>query len=70
MDKQLTKSQPLHSQSIQEVRSRYFKNWKGFRALRRNGDKKALPPHKEKNFQTTTWKKSAIRSKVTSMGFW
>lgn len=65
MDKQLRKSQPLHSQSIQEVRSRYFKNWKGFRALRRNGDKTARPPHKEKHFQTTTWKKAAIRIKET-----
>ena len=61
MDKQLSKSQPLHSQSIQEVRSRYFKNWHGFRVLKRNGDKTARPPHKEKTFQTTTWKKSAIR---------
>lgn len=63
MDKQLSKTQPLHSQSIQEVRSRYFKNWYGFRVLRRNGDKTARPPHKEKRFQTTTWKKSAIRFK-------
>ena len=31
MDKQLSKSQPLHSQSIQAVRRRYFKNRKGFR---------------------------------------
>ncbi len=61
MDKQLSKSQPLHSQSIQEVRSRYFKNRKGFRKLRKNGDKKAKPPYRDKTFQTTTWKKSAIR---------
>ena len=38
MDKQLSKSQPLHSQSIQAVRERYFKNRKAYRALRRNGD--------------------------------
>ena len=63
MDKQLSKTQPLHSQSIQEVRSRYFKNWHSFRVLRRNGDKTARPPHKKKTFQTTTWKKSAIRFK-------
>lgn len=68
MDKKLTKAQPLHSQSIQEVRSRYFKNWYGFRVLRRNGDKTARPPHKEKRFQTTTWKKSAIRLKETIFG--
>ena len=63
MDKQLSKSQPLHSQSIQEVRKRYFKNHKGFREKRKNGDKKAKPPHRDKKFQTTTWKKSAIHFK-------
>ncbi|MYB95323.1 IS200/IS605 family element transposase accessory protein TnpB [Candidatus Poribacteria bacterium] len=63
MDKQLSKSQPLHSQSIQEVRRRYFKNRKGFREKRKNGDKKAKPPHRDKKFQTTTWKKSAIHFK-------
>ena len=69
MDKQLTKSRyPLHSQSIQEVRSRYFKNWKGFRALRRNGDKSARPPHRVKRYQTTTWKQSAISFKETIFG--
>ena len=68
MDKQLSKSQPLHSQSIQEVRSRYFKNWYGFRVLRRNGDKTARPPHKKKHFQTTTWKKPAIRFKEGLLG--
>ena len=61
MDKELSKSQPLHSQSIQEVRSRYFKNRKGFRELRKNGHNKAKPPYRDKTFQTTTWKKSAIR---------
>ena len=65
MDKQLSKSQPLHSHSIQEVRARYFKNWKGFRVLRRNGDKTARPPHKKKHFQTTTWKKLAIYFRET-----
>ena len=35
MDKQLSKSQPLHSQSIQAVRERYFKNRKAYRALRK-----------------------------------
>ncbi len=63
MDKQLSKSQHLHSQSIQEVRRRYFKNRKGFRELRKNGHKNAKPPHKDKKFQTTTWKKSAIHFK-------
>jgi len=63
MDKQLSKSQPLHSQSIQEVRRRYFKNRKGFREKRKNGDKKAKPPYRDKRFQTTTWKKSAIHFK-------
>ena len=63
MDKQLSKSQPLHSQSRQEVRRRYFKNRKGFREMRKNGDKKARPPHRDKKFQTTTWKRSAIHFK-------
>ena len=63
MDKQLSKSQPLHSQSIQEVRRRYFKNRKGFREKRKNGDEKAKPPYRDKRFQTTTWKKSAIHFK-------
>jgi len=68
MDKQLSKSQPLHSQSIQAVRERYFKNRKAYRALRRNGNTTAKPPYKYKRFQTTTWKKSAIRFKETSCG--
>ena len=69
MDKHLSKSQPLHSQSIQAVRERYFKNRKAYRALRRNGNTTARPPHKSKRFQTTTWKKSAIRFKETSCGY-
>lgn len=69
MDKQLLKSQPLHSQSIQAVRERYFKNRKAYRALRRNGNTTAKPPYKYKRFQTTTWKKSAIRFKETSCGY-
>ena len=65
MDKQLSKSQPLHSQSIQAVRERYFKNRKAYPALRKTGDTTAKPPHKPKRFQTTTWKKSAIHFKET-----
>ena len=68
MDKHLSKSQPLHSQSIQAVRERYFKNRKAYRELRKNGHKDAKPPHKPKHFQTTTWKKSAIRFKETLFG--
>ena len=68
MDKQLSKTQPLHSQSIQAVLQRYFKNRKAYRALRKNGDTTAKPPHKPKRFQTTTWKKSAIRFKETLLG--
>ena len=37
MDKQLTKSQPLHSQSIQHVRKTYFKSWKSYAALKKSG---------------------------------
>ncbi len=72
MDKQLSKTQSLHSQSIQAVRERYFKSYQGFFALRKNGDKKAKPPHKQKKYQTTTWKKQAIRvidnTLILSMG--
>lgn len=63
MDKMLSKTQPLHSQSIQAVRKRYFEGWTAFRALQKNGHKKARPPHREKFFQTTTWRKSGIRFK-------
>ena len=68
MDKMLSKTQALHSQSIQSVRERYFKGWQGFFSLRKNGETTAKPPHKPKNFQTTTWKKSAIRFKETLLG--
>lgn len=64
MDKKLSKTQQLHSQSRQSVRERYFKSWEAFFALRKNGDKQAKPPHREKRYQTTTWKKSAIRVKA------
>ena len=63
MDKKLCKTQPLHSQSIQSVRERYFKSWQGFFGLRRNGDTTSKPPHKLKKHVTTVWKKSAIRIK-------
>ena len=68
MDKRLSKTPPLHSQSIQAVRERYFRSYQGFFGLLRNGDKTARPPHKSKRFQTTTWKKSAIHFKETSLG--
>ena len=55
MDKQLSKSQPLHSQSIQEVRRRYFKNRKGFRKKRKNGDEKAKAPYRDKKFQASVF---------------
>ena len=61
MDKHLSKTQKLHSQSIQHVRWRFFKNRKAYRELRKNGDKRAKPPHRDKSFQTTCWKKQAIR---------
>ena len=61
MDKQLSKTQKLHSQSIQHVRWRFFKARKSYRELRKNGDTKAKPPYRDKLFQTTTWKKQAIR---------
>ena len=62
MDKQLSKSQPLHSQSIQDVRKRYFKSWKSFWALKQSGGiQNPKPPTKQKSFMTTRWLKSAIR---------
>lgn len=61
MDKQLSKTQKLHSQSLQHVRWRFFKARKAYRELRKNGDKKSKPPHRDKAFQTTCWKKAAIR---------
>lgn len=64
MDKQLSKAQALHSQSIQSVRERYFRSWQAFFALRRNGDTETRPPHREKQYQTPTWKRTAIRVKA------
>ena len=62
LDKQLSKSQPLHSQSIQDVRKRYFKSWQSFWALKQSGRiEKPKPPNKQKSFMTTRWLKSAIR---------
>lgn len=64
MDKQLSKTQLLHSQSIQDVRQRYFKAWQGFFGLRKHGNKTSKPPYRQKDYTTTTWKKSAIRYKA------
>ena len=62
MDKQLSKSQPLHSQSIQAVRKQYFKSWKSYWEIKQSGAiENPKPPHKEKTFTTTRWLKSAIR---------
>ena len=61
MDKQLSKSQPLHSQSIQAVRASYFKSWRSHSVLKKTGGiKNPKPPHKRKQYRTTQWKKSAI----------
>ena len=62
LDKNLSKSQPLHSQSIQNVRKRYFESWKSYGALKRTGTaSNPRPPNKRKNYFTTRWLKSAIR---------
>ena len=62
VDKNLSKSQPLHSQSIQDVRQRYFKSWKSYSVLKKTGGvQRPKPPNKRKNYQTTRWKKSAIQ---------
>ncbi len=61
VDKRLSKSQPLHSQSIQSIRKQYFKSWKSYSALKKSGGVvNPKPPRKRKNFMTTCWLKSAI----------
>ena len=61
MDKKLSKLQPLHSQSIQAIRKRYFKSWKSYSALKKSGGiKNPKPPNKHKKYMTTRWLKSAI----------
>ena len=62
LDKNLSKSQPLHSQSIQSVRESYFKSWKSYGILKKTGGvRNPKPPNKPKNYRTTRWKKSAIK---------
>ena len=62
MDKHLSKSQHLHSQSIQAVRQSYFKSWKSYSVLKKTGSiDNPKPPNKKKQFRTTRWLKSAIR---------
>jgi len=61
MDKRLSKSQALHSQSIQAIRKQYFKSWKSYSALKKSGGvANPKPPSKRKNYMTTRWLKSAI----------
>ena len=61
VDKNLSKSQPLHSQSIQAVRKQYFKSWKSYSALKKSGGvMNPKPPNKRKSYMTTRWLKSAI----------
>ena len=62
LDKNLSKSQPLHSQSIQAIRKQYFKSWKSYSVLKKTGGvANPKPPNKRKNYLTTRWLKSAIR---------
>ena len=62
MDKRLSKSQHLHSQSIQAVRASYFKPWVSYSVLKKTGGiKKPKPPNKKKKYRTTRWLKSAIK---------
>ena len=61
IDKHLSKTQPLHSQSIQAVRVRYFKSWMSYAALKKSGGvENPKPPKKQKQYMTTRWLKSAI----------
>ena len=58
MDKHLSKSQPLHSQSIQSIRKQYFKSWKSFWSLKQSGGiANPKPPTKKKAYLTTRWLK-------------
>ena len=62
MDKNLSKSQPLHSQSIQAIRKQYFKSWQSYWKLKQsNCIESPKPPYKQKAYMTTRWLKSAIR---------
>ena len=61
VDKNLSKKQPLHSQSIQAVRKQYFKSWKSYSALKKSRSvQNPKPPRKRKTYMTTRWLKSAI----------
>ena len=61
VDKRLSKSQALHSQSIQAVRKQYFKSWKSYSVLKKSGGVvNPKPPNKRKRYMTTRWLKSAI----------
>ena len=64
MDQHLSKSQPLHSQSIQHIRKTYFRSWKSYAALKKSGGvRNPKPPRKTKKYMTTRWLKSAIHFK-------
>lgn len=61
VDKRLSKSQPLHSQSVQAVRKLYFQSWRSYAVLKKTGGiAKPKPPNKKKKYITTRWLKSAI----------
>ena len=61
MQKDLSKSQPLHSQSIQAVCQAYYEARASFFALMKSqGVQNPRPPRKRRNYRTTLWKKSAI----------
>ena len=68
MNKRLSKTHPLHSQSIQYVSHRYFEAWRSYRTHKRNGNTDARPPRKRKKFFTNRWLKSAIRCRTGLFG--
>ena len=44
------------------MRQRYFKSWKSYSVVKKTGSVgKPKPPNKRKNYQTTRWKKPAIK---------
>ena len=68
MDKQLSDTHPLHSQSVQAIRARYFQAWRSYRTHKRNGNTDARPPRKRKKFSTNRWLRSGIRVREGLLG--
>ena len=68
MDKRIRKTHPLHSQTVQTVRRRYFQALRSYHTHRRNGNTKAMPPQNTREHFTPAWLKSAIRFELNLLG--